>query len=926
MKRVDPDTGRGRLTIFFGYAVGVGTTTALLGAARARLEADIDVVLAAVDPFPRRTAVSLSEGMERIPPGGRRGFDLHAALSRRPEILVVDDLAHVNAPGSLHRKRWQDVREILAAGIDVYTAVHVQNIESLNDVVAEITGIRVQETIPDAVFDGADRIEVVDAEPAVVLRRFAERRIYPDEGGHRNAAGCYSAENLAALRRIALSRASEHTRAVSEDDGGWRQGLRNLPSVEQLLVCVSPAPASARVIRTAARMARALEVSWVALYVETPEAAGLGGVDRDRLRDHSALVQRLRGEFVTIHGRDVVDEILSYAGIRNITKIVIGKEISRSRSPLRRRSRTLARLLEATPQQEVHVVPGRPEDYSRPPERPQGRSRFFDQMPTLSKTVFALLIFAASTALGVASFSLGFKESNIIMIFLLGVLLVSVLCGRLLGLIASVASVVSYNFLFTEPRWTFVVYDFQYLITFFVMLAVALITSELATRMRRIAQVATLRERRTEMMYRTSRSLLHAGSTRTVVRAALEHLHGLLHREVTCYLPEDRLPAGGRSPGKGPLEAHVLDHYGAGEGTKSRPVVPEEAEAARWVYEHGQPAGYGTDTLSESGTFYLPLVVQNRTLGVLAVPCREEPLDETQMNLLQAVAAQIALALDRERLARAEEENRVEIERERLRGNLLRSISHDLRSPLSTIAGASSTLLSEEGSLGPEARDDLIRGINEDATWLTGLVENLLNLTRIDVGSLRLNRSWELAEDLVASALERFRNRTGTHAVRAVLSDEPILVHVDPMLIEQVLVNIIDNALRHTPTGTRVVIRASLGDEGVAFEVADNGPGLSEYELKRAFDRFYAADTARGERRGLGLGLAISRSIVEAHGGSISVHNAAGGGAVFRFVLPRDQAPPSAHEPGGSEERGGLDEAARPERYVEPDGSYEVEG
>jgi two-component system sensor histidine kinase KdpD len=657
------------------------------------------------------------------------------------------------------------------------------------------------------------------------------------------------------------------------------------PSV-QLVACVSPSPSSSRVVRVAARIAKDLGVGWMALYVETPETDGMSSAERDRLHEHFSLAQRLGGEVITTVGTDVVQEIAHYTRLHNITQVVIGKDSAFRRVPFRFSLDRVQKLLRLRPDLELHVVPmgsGMAEARSSVYRWAVG---YDTERPfTAANALKAVFILSAATGIGIGWFALGFKEANIILVFLLAVLLISLFAGRILGLISSVAAVLAFNFFFTEPRGTLMVHDLQYLATFPVMLTVALITSALTGRLRQQARLSAERERRTETLYRTSRGLLKANGRKAVVSVGLAHLRDLLHRDVVCYVPDE----------DGALHPHELSTGSEG------PSMTDHSNGlnAAWTFEHGQFAGCGTATFSESTVYYHPLSVQEQMLGVVVVDCSQGPLGGAESSLLEAVAAQLALALDRERLARIEEEHRVEIERERLRSDLLRSISHDLRTPLAAIAGAGSTLhsaFSGAGSIDTETTCELARGIYDDATWLTRLVENLLSLTRVEGHLLKLTRDWEVAEDLVASALERFRGRLSSHQVRSILPEQPILVQVDPALIEQVLVNLIDNAIRYTPLGSTIEIRTAETDQSVMFEVSDNGPGLSDKALHHAFERFFTETPSQIERRGLGLGLAISKSIVEAHGGSIIAMNREDGGAVFRFFLPREGAPLSGPE------------------------------
>ncbi len=644
---------------------------------------------------------------------------------------------------------------------------------------------------------------------------------------------------------------------------------------ESLLVCVGSAPTSERVIRTGARMAGVLKVKWVALHVEK-EGNAETAKEHERLREHLLMAEELGAEVVAVRGKSVAEEIMDYAQLKHIGKIVIGRRQYGRRRPLSISPEdTVDRLLECALFLDIYVVPS--DQDSREDEDIQHRvSQMISRLrPANARSILlGLLIMATVNVLGLLFYATGFSEANIIMIFLLGVLLVSVIGGRWLGLGASAVSVLAFNFLFTEPRFTLVVNDRQYLITFPVMLLVALLSSELTARVKREASQSALREQRTAILYRASQSLLHATGQSSVVTTALEHLRGLVHKGVVCYLP-----AGCSGPD--------LHRIGFGGDEAELMVEASEVDAARRVFQSLQPAGRGTDVSAHVLGYYLPLISQEQVLGVLGVNCQKEPLDGEQRSLVESVAAQLALALDRERLNREQETMRVEMEREKLQSNLLRSMSHDLRTPLTAISGAGSTLLASEAEIGSETRKELLKGILHEADWLARLVENLLSLTRVEGGSLSAQREWEVVEEVIASVVGRVRKRAPRHIIRVDLPDEPLLAFMDASLMQQVLTNILDNAVTYTVEGSQIHVRALRHDNAVVLEVEDNGPGIPKEAQSHVFERFFTIGGHRtADRRGLGLGLAICKSIVEAHKGKISVSDASAGGAIFRILLP----------------------------------------
>jgi len=643
---------------------------------------------------------------------------------------------------------------------------------------------------------------------------------------------------------------------------------------ERLLVCVGSAPTSERVIMTGASMAKALSADWVALHVEQTGNPQTTMMEDGRLRQHLLLAEDLGADVEVVKGKTIAEEIIRYAQEKNINRIVIGRRQYGRESFLRVSPEdTVDRLLACTLFLDIYVVPDDRENFENIEQRV---TKPISQLrpATIRSSLLGLLIMAAVNILGLVFYATGFSEANIIMIFILGVLLISVIGGRWLGLAASAISVLAFNFLFTDPRFTLDVNDRQYLITFPVMLVVALLSSELTARVKHEASQSAIREQRTAILYQASQRLLRATGQSSVVTTALEHLRGLVHRSAVCYLPAVHSDKDLHRIGFGGDEAELL-------------IDPSEVDTAHWVFKNLQPAGRGTNNSTHVAGYYIPLISQEKVLGVLGVNCESEPLDREQRSLVESVAAQLALALDRERLTREQETMRVEMEREKLQSNLLRSMSHDLRTPLTAISGAGSTLLESETKIGSKTRKELLKGILNETDWLTRLVENLLSLTRVEGGSLSVQREWEVVEEVIASVVGRLRNRSSEHKIRIDLPQEPLLAFMDASLIQQVLTNIIDNAVTYTVKGSQIVVRASNDDKAVFIEVEDNGPGIPKEAKNRVFERFFTVGAHREvDRRGMGLGLAICKSIVEAHNGKISVRDAPGGGSIFRILLP----------------------------------------
>lgn len=876
---------RGRLKIFFGYAAGVGKTYTMLEAARATATSGRDVLFGYVEPHNRPETEALLLGQTLLPLReiDYRGvklheFDLDAALQRKPSLVLVDELAHTNAAGCRHNKRWQDVEELLQAGIDVWTTLNVQHIESLNDVVAQITGVTVRETIPDRVFDDADEVELVDLPPDELLDRFRGGKVYVPEQAARAGERFFRKANLVALRELAMRRAADR---VNHDVQTARLGhtrTQTWPTAERLLVCVGPSPTSAKVIRTAKRMATAMHAQWIAVHAETASAERMDDRSRHRLGQHRKLAERLGAETVTVTGEDVADAIVSYAQSRNVTKIVIGKT---GRTPWYRfwHRSVVDRLIARSGDIDVYVIRGVEEKLGSPP-------------PTAKKQwlwrgyVVAAGVLAVATGLALGFSTAGLTDANVVMTYLLAIVLVATWVGRGPAIASSVAAVLLFNFFFTSPYYTFVVEDPDYLFTFIVMLAVALIVSALTLRIRNQVMVARERERRTEVQYRVSQALASTSGRLQIAIAAQEQLATIFGGEVVVFAVED-----------GVLRPVVRRGEGFAES-------PAEIEAARWVFAHGHAAGRGTDTLPNSQAMYVPLQGADLTVGVIGwrPQADDDVMDIERRQLLETFATQIALALERDRLAQEAQRILAEADAERLRSSLLSAVSHDLRTPLAAIAGSASALV--ENRLDAETQKELARTIHEESDRLSRLVENLLHLTRIESGSMKVDKQWQPLDEVVGSALRRVESVLHSRPVEASIPAELGLVPIDGLLIEQVLVNLFENAAKYTPAGSPITITARRTPEGVEVDVADRGPGLDADERERVFDKFYRSTRVSSDRgRGAGLGLAICRAIVRAHGGCIRAGPRDGGGTRFVFTLPIDAQPPPVREADDAGER-----------------------
>ncbi len=884
---------RGKLKVFFGATAGVGKTYAMLEAGLEKRAEGLDVVVGYVETHRRVETEALLgrptlRGMLQVLPRRQveyRGtvleeFDLDAALARHPRLILVDELAHTNAPGSRHPKRWQDVEELLDAGISVYTTVNVQHIESLNDLVAQITGVLVRETVPDRILEQADEVELIDLPPDDLLQRLKEGKVYVPHQAERAAQNFFRKGNLIALRELALRRTAERVDAQMQ---GYRREHaipQTWPTAERILVCIGPGPLGTRLVRAARRMAAGLHAEWIVVSVDTPKSAHLPEADRDRILQTLRLAEQLGAETRTLSGQSASEAILDYARTRNVSKIVVGKP-ARPRWQEILFGSTVDELVRRSGEIDIFVITG-DHDTAQLPVRPLSIERTSDW----SQYVKGVLVVVECTALAWLMFPY-FALANLIMVYLLGVVIVAARCGRGPSIVATVLSVAAFDFFFVRPYLTFAVSDVEYIVTFVVMLVVGLVISTLTVRLRQQASAALSREQRITALYTMSREFASTRGIKKVLRVAVQNISQTFDSQLVILLPNaaGRLQAWGNVAGWWGKEIN--------ERTMFAPDSHDQG-VAQWVYDHGQLAGLGTDTLAGAKALYLPLIASRGTIGVLGVR-PEQPrrfLAPEQLHLLETFASQTALALERVELADEAQRAHIHAETERMRSSLLSSVSHDLRTPLAVITGATSSLLEGGATLDQATHDELLQTAYDEAERLNRLVGNLLDMTRIESGSVQVRKEWQPLEEVVGAALTRLEPQLSNHPVTTHLPEDLPLVPLDSVLIEQVLINLLENAAKYTPAGSVVTLSASATREAVTVEIADRGPGIQPGDEDRIFDKFYRSAPVNGQR-GVGLGLAICRGIVEAHGGRIWAENRPGGGAVFRFTLPLDGAPPA---------------------------------
>jgi two-component system sensor histidine kinase KdpD len=858
---------RGRLKLFLGAAPGVGKTFEMLSAARARHQEGVDVVVGLVETHGRRETEALLDGLEIIPRRAvdYRGrtleeLDLDALLARCPQLALVDELAHTNAPGSRHPKRYMDVEELIAAGIDVYTTLNVQHIESLNDVVARITRIRVRETVPDSIIDKADDIELIDLTPEDLIQRLKDGKVYVPHQAERAIRHYFSPGNLTALRELALRRTAQR---VDEQmvrymqahaiPGPWAAG-------ERILACVGGDAASTEVVRHAKRMADSLKAPWTAVHVETGQDLNLSDPERDRIAEAMRLAQRLGAETVTLPGQDVADIIADYARANNVTHILIVQ-------PPRSRWRELfsgslaQQLIRNAGGAGVHVLgrSGEPTDQRRRP------------LPTGEARAFAGSLAFVAVTLGVALLlhqMLGL--SSVAMCFLTAVLVSAVVYGLWPALLACLASVLAYNFFFLPPLYTFTIADPENVAALFFFGVTAVIASNLTARVRAQAIVARQRAQITEELYQFSRKLAGAANLDDLLWATVHQIALMLKVRVVILLPEHgSVAVRAGFPPEDTLDAADL-------------------AAAKWCWEKNRAAGRGSDTLPGAKRLFMPMHTGRGAVGVVGIDS-DEPgpiLTPDQHRLLDALADQAALAIERVSLVEDVESARLVAETDRLRAALLTSISHDLRTPLASILGSASSLATQGESLDSPTRLDLTLNIQDEAERLNRFIANLLDMTRLEFGPLRPNTGPVELSDAIGSVLRRARKILATHPTKVELQPELPLLDVDEVLFEQVLFNLLDNAAKYAPAGSPVTIRAWRHNDRVGVQVLDEGPGIPPADLEHVFDKFYRGGGSDRRRAGTGLGLAICRGFIEAMRGTIGAGNRTDTtGAVFTLML-----------------------------------------
>ncbi|MGM4913391.1 DUF4118 domain-containing protein [Rhizobium sp. 768_B6_N1_8] len=876
---------RGRLKIFLGAAPGVGKTYEMLVSGHAKMADGLDVVIGVVETHGRKETEALLAGFEIVPRVkiAYRGqsleeMNLDAILARKPDLVLVDELAHTNAEGSRHPKRYLDVKELLDRGIDVYSTLNIQHVESLNDVVSQITRIRVRETVPDSVIDMADDIEIIDLTPDDLIKRLHDGKVYVAKTAERALTNYFTPGNLTALRELALRKTAQrvddqlltHMQAHAIS-GPWAAG-------ERVLVSIDEHPRSASLVRYASRMASRLRGPWAAVYIETNRSINLSETQRDTIAATLRLAEQLGGEAITIPGREVAEELVRHATANNVTHIVIGAPQKPAwREGWWNRS-TTDELIRRAGDISVHVISGNEKDTAS-----QRGVKAAASAPTLNFRAYILstAYVAVALAVGVVLDQV-LDVRNLALVFLMAVLTSAVIHGLRPALYTCIVSALSFNFFFLPPRYTLTISDPESVLALFFFLGVAIIASNLTATVQRQAVAARQRARTTEDLYLFSKKLAGTGTLDDVLWATAFQIASMLKVRVVLLLPEDNSIA-------------VKAGYPPDDTLDDADIA-----AARWAWEHNHAAGRGADTLPGAKRLYVPLRTGRTAVGVIGLDSdrRDGPLlTPEQQRLLDALADQAALAIERVQLVADVDRAKLAAEADRLRSALLTSISHDLKTPLAAILGASGTLRDYFDSMPAEDRTDLLSTVVDESERLNRFIANLLDMTKIESGAMEPNYALHYAGDIAGTALRRAAKILDHHRTEMTIAADLPMVRVDPVLFEQVLFNLLDNAAKYAPEGSVIRIEGWADADNVVVQVSDEGPGIPPADLTRVFDTFYRVRKGDQVRAGTGLGLSICRGFIEAMGGTITAGNRTDrSGAVFTIRLPKPNDIPKLDE------------------------------
>lgn len=872
----------GNLKIFLGYAAGVGKTYAMLDAAHQAQKLGKDVVVGYVEPHPRPDTLALLEGLEQIPTKkityrGKAFYelDIDAVLQRKPEIVLIDELAHSNVPTMRHKKRFGDVEELLSKGIHVYTTVNIQHIESLHDLVEEITDIKVRERIPDYLIDQASQIKVVDIEPDELIQRLQEGKVYTKQQAEKALHSFFRKQNLVSLREIALRRAAD---TINYKQINNNESVKHPVQIEEhLLVGISSSPTNAKVIRTTARLAQALHGKFTALYVQNLQEHEGNSANSERLQQHIKLVEQLGGHVVIVQEDDVAAALANYAQISGVTKLVIGRTSMRKKW-WRPHTKISDRLNEFVPNLAIHIVPDQ-----------ENESFYF---PSISNKLSfewldlfkMFIVFCFISVVGLYLYKIGLSESNIITIYILGVLILAIWStGSMMSIINSIIAVLLFNYFFTEPRFSFDAYHRDYPMTFFIMFISGVITSSLTKKIKEQTIIAIRKSYRMEVLLETNRRLQHAKSMEEIIVEGMSQIVKLVEKPVQFFEINNQV-----------IEKSSFFRTETMSSSENQKIAvlfdnPNECGVVSWVTNNRHVAGVSTDIFPEVNAYYIPVISNGDVKGVIGIALsKASPLPAFERNILHAIINDFSFALDKWYLQKLNEEVAREAEMEQMRANLLRAISHDLRTPLTAISGNADILLNNAPLIPEIEKNKLYEDIYKNSKWLVQMVENLLAVSKLEDGQFALEMQIELVEDIIQEALSHVVRQNNTHKISYEIKPELLFALMDARLIIQVFINIIDNALTYTPPGSAITISVNEYDGYVSFSISDNGPGIDDALKSSLFEPFITGKVQRSDsRRGLGLGLALCQTILKLHGSSINVSDNKPQGTIFNFSLKK---------------------------------------
>jgi two-component system sensor histidine kinase KdpD len=862
------DPSRGKLKIFLGYAAGVGKTYTMLEAAHQRQKQGVDVVIGYIETHDREDTEELVHGLEILPQRLveyreiiLKELNTDAVIKRCPELVLIDEFAHTNAPGSRHPKRYLDIKDILDAGINVYTTLNIQHLESMKDVVAQVTGVIVRETVPDGVLDEASEIEVIDLPPDELLSRLKEGKVYVPDQAKRAIEKFFRKGNLSALREMSLRRAAERIDNQMRDYMRTRAIQGPWAASDRLLVCISPSPLSEKLVRTTRRLADELKAEWFVVYVNVTSKPDLNLENKERIARTMQLAEQLGAHTRTLTGRSIPDTVLTYAKKHNITKIVVGK-------PIRPRWREILsgsivdQLIYASGDIDIYIINEQPDD-----KPAKDLDKWRPHQP-FWRYYLALGLVIIATIIGKLIHS-SLEPVNLVMVYLVCTVVAAVFLGRGPALLTSFLGVLAFDFFLVPPFYTFAVEDTQYFITFIGLLLVSIVVSSLTARLHEQAEAAIQREAHTFSLYTLGRDLTSATDLYQVADIVISHISQVFGRDAVIFLPENG----------------ILKIFAT---TKDYSPDMDDMAVATWSFEHDQPAGLGTDTLPAASIRCQPLKTARGQIGVIGIHPKEEGkiLSPDQRQTFNAFANQAALAVERAILAEQAQQAELLQATEKLQTALLNSISHDLRTPLVSITGALSSLREESLIINQEDRNSLLETAYSEAERLNRLVGNLLNMTRLEANAIYLRLEPCDIQDAIGAALDQLEERIGKKPIVVNVPEGLPLVSLDFTLFAQALLNVIDNAVKFSPNDTQIDIEVRQTDNEIIIQIGDRGIGIPEEDLERVFDKFYRVSRPESVT-GTGLGLAISKGIIEIHGGHINASNLPGSGTLITITLPK---------------------------------------